>query len=147
MTRTIIIWIIALVVIPTSLTWASHPGKKVEGGLEFLPLCPQARNTPNAPDEIRQLSNPLRPSPENIFAGQTLFHFDAKPGPCRVCHGISGNGLGILFANCAPLLEISPATKPCITCPMVNYSGLSKMALLVLLCQLLRIWTTNKFGS
>lgn len=102
MTRSIIFWLIISVALPTSLVSASHPGEKVEGGLEFLPLCPQARNTPNAPDEIRRLSNPLRPSPENIFAGQTLFHFDAKPGPCRVCHGISGNGLGILFRELRP---------------------------------------------
>jgi len=102
MIRTIFFWIILLAVIPTSLTWAKHPEKKVEGGLEFLPICPQARVTPNAPDEFRKLSNPLKPSPENIFAGQTLFHFDAKPGPCRVCHGISGNGLGILFRELQP---------------------------------------------
>jgi hypothetical protein len=102
MNRTIIFWIIIFVVIPVSMTWASHPGKKVEDGLEFLPLCPQPRNTINAPDKIRRLKNPLRPSPENIFAGQTLFHFDAKPGPCRICHGISGNGLGILFRELRP---------------------------------------------
>ncbi len=102
MIRTIFFWILLSAVIPVSLTWASHPEKKVEGGLEFLPLCPQARTTPNAPDEFRKLRNPLQPSPENIFAGQTLFHFDAKPGPCRVCHGISGNGLGILFRELHP---------------------------------------------
>ena len=89
-----------------SLTWArtlaSHPGVKVEDGLEFLPICPQVRNTPSAPDKFLQLTNPLSPSPENIFVGQTLFHFDTKPGPCSVCHGISGNGLGFLFRELAP---------------------------------------------
>lgn len=102
MIRTIFFWVILLAVMPTSSTWANHPETKVEGGLEFLPLCPQSRNTTNAPEEFRRLRNPLRPSPENIFAGQTLFHFDAKPGPCRICHGISGNGLGILFRELQP---------------------------------------------
>jgi mono/diheme cytochrome c family protein len=60
------------------------------------------RTTINAPDEFLSLTNPLNPSPKNIFAGQTLFHFDAKPGPCRVCHGISGNRLGILFRELTP---------------------------------------------
>ena len=74
-----------------------HPEVKVDDELEFLPLCSQLRKTPTAPEEFLRLSNPLNPFPENIFAGQTLFHLDPKPGPCRVCHGISGNGLGILF--------------------------------------------------
>jgi|SaaInlStandDraft_2_1057019.scaffolds.fasta_scaffold66083_2 hypothetical protein len=85
-----------------SWTLVAHPEVKVEGGLEFLPLCPQTRNTPTAPKEFLSLSNPLPSSPENIFAGQTLFHFDAEPGPCRVCHGISGNGLGMLFRELTP---------------------------------------------
>jgi len=102
MIRTIVFWIIISVVTPISLTWASHPEKKVEDGLEFMPLCPQSRNTTNAPEKIRRLRNPLQPTPENIFAGQTLFHFDAQPGPCRICHGISGNGLGILFRELRP---------------------------------------------
>lgn len=102
MIRIVALWIILWATMPVSLTWATHPGVKMEGGLEFLPLCPQMRTTPNAPDEVLRLTNPLLPSPENIFAGQTLFHFDAQPGPCRVCHGISGNGLGILFRELSP---------------------------------------------
>lgn len=102
MIRKILFWILFLTIIPTSSAWSSHPEKKVEDGLEFLPICPQERNTINAPDEVRRLNNPLKPTPENIFAGQTLFHFDAVPGPCRVCHGISGNGLGILFRELRP---------------------------------------------
>lgn len=102
MTRIIIFWVGLWMAMPVSLTWAAHPEIKVEDGLEFLPLCPQVRNTPTAPDKFLRLSNPLAPSPENIFAGQTLFHFDAKPGPCRACHGISGNGLGILFRQLSP---------------------------------------------
>jgi hypothetical protein len=53
-------------------------------------------------DAYLKLKNPLPASPENIFTGQTLFRFDAKPTPCRVCDGIRGNGLGILFHKLAP---------------------------------------------
>ncbi len=106
MIRIALLLITVLLAMPasSSVAWTlvSHPGVQVEDGLEFLPLCPQTRNTANAPDEFLRLNNPLKPSPENIFAGQTLFHFDAKPGPCRVCHGISGNGLGILFRELSP---------------------------------------------
>jgi mono/diheme cytochrome c family protein len=60
------------------------------------------RNTQQVPDAYLKLKNPLPASAKNIFAGQILFHFYAKPTPCRVCHGISGNGLGILFHELAP---------------------------------------------
>ena len=60
------------------------------------------RNTQKAPEEIYKMKNPLEPTPANIFTGQTLFHFDVAPVPCRVCHGISGNGLGILIRELSP---------------------------------------------
>jgi hypothetical protein len=60
--------------------------------LDFFPLCPQARKTQQAPDAYLKLKNPFPASPENIFAGQTLFHFDAKPTHGRVCNGIRGKG-------------------------------------------------------
>jgi mono/diheme cytochrome c family protein len=106
MLRVILLALALWLAIPISFGWgwtlASHPGIKVEDGLEFLPLCPQVRNTPDAPEKFLKLTNPLPATPENVFAGQTLFHFDAEPGPCRVCHGISGNGLGILFRELTP---------------------------------------------
>ena len=112
MNRIILYFLVLCVAAPVPLTWGAHPAKKIEDGLEFLPLCPQVRKTQQAPDAFLRLKNPLPASPENIFAGQTLFHFDAKPGPCRVCHGISGNGLGILFANYLPVRAILPVAKP-----------------------------------
>lgn len=117
MTRVVIIWIMLWVAMPVSMATAAHPGAKVDNGLEFLPLCPQIRNTPGAPDEFLRLRNPLNPSPENIFAGQTLFHFDAKPGPCRICHGISGNGLGILFRELTPSPRNFTCSKTMTTLP------------------------------
>ena len=76
MSRIILFWIFFWVSIPTASGWTlvGHPGVKVEDGLEFLPICPQARNTPSAPDDALQLINPLSPSPENItpLRGKTL---------------------------------------------------------------------------
>jgi len=106
MIRTILFLITLGVFIPAPSSWgltlASHPGMKVEEGLVFEPLCPQKRSTPKAPDEYLNRVNPLEPTERNIFAGQTLFHFDAVPGPCRVCHGISVNGLSILLRKLTP---------------------------------------------
>ena len=106
MKQKILLWMVLFITLPAPLAWGwtlvAHPEKKVEGGLEFEPICPQFRKTQQAPEEYLKLKNPLPPSHENIFAGQTLFHFDAKPGPCRVCHGISGNGLGFLFRQLSP---------------------------------------------
>ena len=65
-------------------------------------ICPQPRKTVTAPDEYLKLTNPLEATPQNILAGKTLFQVDAEPSPCRICHGISGNGLGILFHRVEP---------------------------------------------
>ncbi|MGP0628366.1 c-type cytochrome [Nitrospina sp. 32_T5] len=75
-------------------------------GLTDMPghsgICPQTRQTPTAPQEYLDLENPLEPTEANILAGKTLFHFDAEPHACRVCHGLSGNGLGIMFKAVHP---------------------------------------------
>lgn len=106
MCHKIIIMLGLLLVFLSSDSWGwtlvTHPGVQVRGGLEYAPICPQGRNTPKAPDEFYQMKNPLEPTSEVIFSGQTLFHFDAKPGPCRLCHGISGNGLGTLVRELSP---------------------------------------------
>lgn len=65
-------------------------------------ICPQPRQTVTAPDEFLKLKNPLTATPQNVLAGQTLFQVDAKPSPCRLCHGISGDGLGIMFHQVQP---------------------------------------------
>jgi mono/diheme cytochrome c family protein len=65
-------------------------------------ICPQPRKTLTAPDDYLKLKNPLEATPQNILAGKTLFHVDAQPTACRVCHGISGDGLGILFHRVEP---------------------------------------------
>ena len=65
-------------------------------------ICPQPRQTVKAPDEYLSRSNPVAVTQQNILAGKTLFHIDAKPTACKVCHGISGDGLGILFHRVEP---------------------------------------------
>ncbi len=69
---------------------------------ETFGICPQPRQTVKASDEYLKLKNPLEATPQNILAGKTLFHIDAKPTACKVCHGMSGDGLGILFHRVEP---------------------------------------------
>ena len=78
--------------------WAKHE----MGHDETSGICPQPRQTVTAPDEFLQLKNPLTATPQNVLAGQTLFQVDAKPSACRICHGISGDGLGIMFKRVQP---------------------------------------------
>ncbi|MFQ5444093.1 MAG: c-type cytochrome [Nitrospinales bacterium] len=83
------------------LQWVVHEGvvhdmppvldKKSQG------VCPQPRLTKRAPDPFYNLKNPLAPTEGNILAGETLFKVDAKPIACKVCHGVSGNGFGIIY--------------------------------------------------
>jgi len=77
-------------------------GKHEKGHDETSGICPQPRKTVTAPDDFLQLKNPLTPTPQNILAGKTLFQVDAKPSACRVCHGISGDGLGVMFRQVKP---------------------------------------------
>lgn len=65
-------------------------------------ICPQERRTATAPEKYLKMKNPLKPTQENILAGKTLFYFDVKPTACKVCHGLSGNGLGIIFQQLKP---------------------------------------------
>lgn len=65
-------------------------------------ICPQPRETLKAPEAYLKMKNPLTVSRENILAGQTLFQVDAQPHACRVCHGVSGDGLGIVFKQVNP---------------------------------------------
>lgn len=76
--------------------------KHEKGHDEVSGICPQPRKTVTAPSEYLKLQNPLEATPQNILAGKTLFHVDAKPSACRICHGISGDGLGILFHRVKP---------------------------------------------
>jgi cytochrome c2 len=65
-------------------------------------ICPQVRNTPQAPKPFQEMINPLDPTKKNLRAGETLFKIDAQPTACKVCHGFGGDGLGIIFNRLQP---------------------------------------------
>lgn len=71
-----------------------------DGGVSGI--CPQQRNTPQAPEPFLGMTNPLDSTPQNLKAGETLFKIDARPTACKVCHGFGGNGLGIIFERLQP---------------------------------------------
>jgi len=64
-------------------------------------FCPQTRATAHAPDEIYNLPNPLPLNAENISAGEALFRV-AQPTACKICHGVTGNGLGMMAQGLQP---------------------------------------------
>ena len=72
-------------------------------------ICPQSRTTVQAPDEFLKMKNPLKPDPDNLFAGESFFQTDAQPTACKVCHGIVGNGMGMM----APGLDPPPRNFTC----------------------------------
>jgi len=71
--------------------------------------CPQIRYTASAPDDFLKLKNPLKPDSMNLFAGEALFHTDAQPTACKICHGSTGNGMGMM----APGLNPPPRNFSC----------------------------------
>jgi len=83
-----------------------HPHSMGFGGKGF---CPQPRFTVKAPDDIYSLKNPLEPTQKNLDAGESLFRVGAQPTACKVCHGVTGNGLGMM----APGLNPSPRNFTC----------------------------------
>jgi mono/diheme cytochrome c family protein len=65
-------------------------------------LCPQMRGTIPAPEPFAGMTNPLPATNENISAGKLLFHEDARPIQCEICHGFKGNGFGAIFQRMTP---------------------------------------------
>jgi mono/diheme cytochrome c family protein len=65
-------------------------------------FCPQTRTTVQAPDDIRNQTNPLENSQEVLYSGETLFQVDVQPVACKICHGVNGNGLGIMAQGLNP---------------------------------------------
>jgi len=75
-----------------------HPHSMDFGGKE---ICPQARTT-QAPDDVYHLKNPLQPTQSNLDAGESLYRVDAQPTACKICHGLTGNGLGMMAQGLNP---------------------------------------------
>ena len=65
-------------------------------------ICPQPRNTKQAPPKYKQKINPLLATTQNIEKGKLLYQVEAKPTACKMCHGIRGNGNGQLARGLEP---------------------------------------------
>jgi mono/diheme cytochrome c family protein len=65
-------------------------------------ICPQPRNTKQAPPRYKQKINPLLATTKNIEKGKLLYQVGAKPTACKMCHGIRGNGNGLLARGLDP---------------------------------------------
>jgi mono/diheme cytochrome c family protein len=61
--------------------------------------CPQPRFTGNAPEAYVQRANPLRPTAQNLQAGERAYR--AK-NACALCHGVRGDGRGELAGQFDP---------------------------------------------
>jgi mono/diheme cytochrome c family protein len=64
--------------------------------------CPQPRWTAPAPEDIDRSKNPLEPTQKNLDAGESLFRVEAQPTACKICHGVVGNGLGMMAQGLNP---------------------------------------------
>lgn len=64
--------------------------------------CPQPRFTGRAPAEIYTLTNPLPASAETAAAGQRLYRGTSGGTACATCHGVKGDGKGVLASQFAP---------------------------------------------
>ncbi len=93
---------------------ALHQGRAHGGRYERHPLhhgmgragkgiCPQSRETPKAPSNFQTMKNPLEPSRKNLAEGENLYHYKSQPTSCKVCHGASGNGLGMMASASQPM--------------------------------------------
>jgi len=65
-------------------------------------ICPQIRKTVQAPANIISQRNPIEKSREALYAGESLFQIEAQPTACKICHGVTGNGLGIMAQGLNP---------------------------------------------
>ncbi len=65
-------------------------------------ICPQQRVTAQASEDIYQLKNPLEPTQKNLDAGESLFRVEAQPTACKICHGVVGNGFGMMAPGLYP---------------------------------------------
>jgi mono/diheme cytochrome c family protein len=90
-----ILWFTAFLMFLTvgwpGLLWAKEPLQ-----------CPQPRFTQQASEEIYNLKNPLESTPENLKKGKMLFLTRAKPMPCKLCHGVNGDGKGPMAGGFHP---------------------------------------------
>ncbi|MBI4383884.1 MAG: c-type cytochrome [Nitrospinae bacterium] len=70
--------------------------------VEAAGICPQPRNTAQAPERYSRAQNPLTRTPGNVTAGKELYLEKARPTPCKLCHGLRGDGNGRLAEKLVP---------------------------------------------
>ena len=66
-------------------------------------ICPQTRVTAQAPDKIAPLKNPVESNSQNFIKGESLYQWTAEPTPCKICHGPTGNGMGMMAQGLSPM--------------------------------------------
>ncbi|MBU6481991.1 MAG: c-type cytochrome [Nitrospirae bacterium] len=71
--------VVGFFLLPGGLTWAADP--------EVL----RPRVPADELEAVRQVTNPLQATPDNVERGKKLFEGKAF---CRACHGANGKGLG-----------------------------------------------------
>ena len=72
------------------------------GGFLGTGICPQIRKTVQAPDNILTQRNPIEKNREMLYAGESLFQIESQPTACKICHGVTGNGLGLMAQGLNP---------------------------------------------
>jgi mono/diheme cytochrome c family protein len=85
-----------------ALSWLVMPWFAVAADHPSPGLCPQPRSTVKAPPDIYALTNPLTANPTTLAAGQQLYRGKQGATACAMCHGIKGDGKGVLASQFAP---------------------------------------------
>jgi hypothetical protein len=78
------------------LVWAGSAAQELPPPGE----CPQPRFTGRAPEDHYYLSNPLQPTKQNLKSGEQWYR--AGRVSCATCHGIKGDGKGLLSGQFVP---------------------------------------------
>ena len=79
-----------------TLVWAGSAAQELPPPGE----CPQPRFTGRAPDDYYTLNNPLQPTKQNVRSGEQWYR--AGRISCATCHGIKGDGKGLLSGQFVP---------------------------------------------
>jgi len=96
----------------------ASPIKSYADETNGLGLCPQSREeTPKAPENYIQKSNPLKKNGENLKKGRLLYLVKAKTLQCKHCHGLKGDGRGEMASDSFPAPRNFTCTRMMKTIP------------------------------
>ncbi len=90
------IFLLAMLLVPAGVSsaYADHDPAKAQ--------CPQARKTPQAPDEFLKMINPLAATEKRIKKGKLIYQTKSSPLQCKHCHGLGGDGTGHMGLEANP---------------------------------------------